>query len=175
MMLRKVTPLRNFGVLLATAAAVFATTTSRTAAAPQRCALQPEHAAMLVMQTPPAAKAKASGGCPAADYEQKEPGMAAFRVRNLCATSGYAELGAYLVDLNSGQVWEDGETHRQVESPALRTARTQVCAMSVKGVIPSLLPQGHTSRARTRRVAAGPATRTQSTARKTAARAKKRT
>ena len=127
--------------------------------APQRCSLQPEHAAILVMQSPPVVKAKTTGACPAADYEEKSPGMAAFQVRNLCAKTGNGLLGNYLVELSSGQVWEDGATQKRVDSADVRTTRNRVCAMSVQGVIPSLLPQGHTSRAGVRRIGATTAAR----------------
>jgi len=139
---------------------------------PQRCALQPEHAAILVMQNPAVVKAKAAGGCPAADYQEKAPGLAAFQVRNLCAKSGDGLLGNYLVDLNTGEVREDGPSARRLDSADLRSTRLRVCAMSVKGVVPSLLPHGHTSRARVRRMgtASGrtPAAATASAARKKA-------
>jgi hypothetical protein len=132
---------------------------------PQRCSLQPEHAAILVMQSPTVAKAKAAGGCPAADYAEKAPGLAGFQVRNLCPKSGNPAIGSYLVDLSSGQV-TDSETEQKVDTPTLRTTRSRVCAMSVQGVIPSLLPQGHTSRAGVRRIATGTPRRTASAARK---------
>ena len=118
---------------------------------PQRCSLLPEHAAILVMQSPTVAKAKAAGGCPAADYSEAGPGLAGFQVRNLCSKSGDTPLGSYLVDLSSGQV-TDSDTEKQLDTPDLRTTRNRVCAMSVQGVIPSLLPQGHTSRAGIRRI-----------------------
>lgn len=128
---------------------------------PQRCSLQPEHAAILVMQTPTVVKAKASGGCPAADYQEKTPGMAAFEVRDICAKSGDPVIGSYLVDVNNGDVFADGAAEN-LDSPDLRATRNRVCAMSVQGVIPSLLPQGHTSRARVRRIGTPPASKTTS-------------
>jgi hypothetical protein len=130
-----------------------------------RCALEPEHAAILVMQSPVVAKAKAAGGCPAADYQEKAPGLAAFQVRNLCPKSGDAALGTYLVDLNNGQVWDDAEGKHRLDTPGLRATRHQACLMSVRGIVPSLLPQGHPSRAAVSRVSNG------ATRRKPAARA----
>jgi len=118
---------------------------------PQQCSLQPEHAAILVMQSPVVAKAKTAGGCPAADYSEKAPGVAGFQVRNLCAKSGDGILGNYLVDLANGQV-TDADSEKKLDTPELRSTRNRVCAMSMQGVIPSLLPQGHTSRAGIRRI-----------------------
>jgi len=120
-----------------------------------RCALQPEHAAILVMQSPMVVKAKSAGACPAADYQEKGPGLAAFQVRDLCSRSAADSLGTYLVDLNTGQVWNDADGTHRLDTPALRTTRNQVCSMSMHGVLPSLLPQGHTSRAAVSRVANG--------------------
>jgi hypothetical protein len=105
----------------------------------QRCSLQPEHAAMIVMQSPAAIQTKATGGCPVADYSEKGPGLAAFQLRNLCAKSGSQVLGSYVVDTSSGRLIDDASS-RPVESPTLRTATAQVCSMSVRGVLPSLLP-----------------------------------
>lgn len=123
-----------------------------TPVSPLRCSLQPEHAAILVMQHPAVVKAKAAGGCPAADYEEKSPGLAGFQVRNLCAKSADDQLGSYLVELSTGQMWDDAGQRHPVDTPGVRTARTQVCSMSVHGVLPSLLPQGHASRATVRRI-----------------------
>jgi len=118
-----------------------------------KCALQPEHAAILVMQSPVVVKAKSAGACPAADYQEKGPGLAAFQVRNLCPRSGGDSLGTYLVDLNNGQVWDDADGTHRLDTPTLRSTRNQVCSMSMRGIIPSLLPQGHTSRAAVSKVA----------------------
>ena len=109
-------------------------------AAPLKCALLPEHAAMLVMQSPEAVKAKSSGGCPAADYSDKGSGMAGFQLRDLCGKSGETVIGNYLVDLSSGLMWEDSAQKTRIDSPTLRTTRVQVCSMSVRGVVPSLQP-----------------------------------
>jgi hypothetical protein len=156
--LKVASSLRIVGALLATAA-VATPVTPRV----QACALQAEHAAILVMQSPEAVKAKTSGGCPAADYAEKAPGFAVFQVRDLCPKSGEGMLGNYLVDLNSGQVWGDTDGKHTIDTPTLRTTRKQVCSMSMRGVIPSLLPQGHTSRAAVSRVANGNARKRRST------------
>lgn len=106
----------------------------------RRCSLQPEHAAIIVMQSPAAVKTKASGGCPAADYTEKAPGVASFQLRNLCARSSGAVLGNYSVDMSSGRLFEESGT-RPLDSPALRTTTAYACSMSVRGVLPSLLPR----------------------------------
>jgi hypothetical protein len=132
----------SFSALRAAALmAVSAGLSSTAAPAPSpRCALQPEHAAILVMQTPAAVEAKSKGGCPAADYQEKSEGLAGFTIRNLCSRSGETSLGAFLVELSSGRIWEDAAQRRSVDSATLRAARVRVCSMSVRGVVPSLLP-----------------------------------
>jgi hypothetical protein len=115
--------------------------------------LQPEHAAILVMQVPAALEAKAKGGCPAADYQEKAEGWAEFTLRNLCGKADDAVLGTYLVEFNSGRILEGSESGSTVDSATLRTARARVCSMSVRGVLPSLLP--HASSRTRRRAGAG--------------------
>jgi hypothetical protein len=114
--------------------------------------LQPEHAAIIAMQHPDVVKTKVAGGCPAADYEERAPGLAAFQVRNLCVKDGEALVGSYLVDLDTGQMWDDPDQQHAVDSPSVRSTRNQVCSMSVRGVVPSLLPQAHASRSAVRRI-----------------------
>jgi hypothetical protein len=94
---------------------------------------------MIVMQSPAAVKSKATGGCPVADYSEQSPGVASFQLRNLCAKSADPLLGNYTVDMSSGKLFEEAGT-RPVDSPNLRMATAQVCSMSVRGVLPSLLP-----------------------------------
>jgi hypothetical protein len=107
---------------------------------------------MIVMQSPAAVKTKATGGCPVADYREKGPGMAGFQLRNLCARSGDPVLGDYVVDLGSGKLFEDSGS-RPVESPNVRLTAAQVCSMSVRGVLPSLLPHARPARRTPRTVA----------------------
>lgn len=118
------------------------------------------------MQAPAVVKAKASGGCPAADYQEKSPGIALFQVRNLCAKSGTGMLGNYAVDLSNGQMWAEDGDEKRIDSPEVRLTRTRMCSLSVKGVIPSLLPQGHTSRAGITRIGTGKPATTASARRK---------
>jgi hypothetical protein len=75
-----------------------------------------------------------------------------------------------LVDLNTGQLWDDPEQRHKVDTSTVRTTRTQVCSMSVRGVIPSLQAHGHASRSAVRRI--GSARTTSAARRKPAARKK---
>jgi hypothetical protein len=139
--------LRPLGALLFAAGVAFPASAVR-----QACALLPEHAAIIVMQSPTAVKSKSSGGCPVADYRENQPGMASFQLRNLCASNNDAVLATYRVDLTSGRVFESGAS-KPVESPALRATAAYVCSMSVRGVVPSLLPHATVRRKSTARPA----------------------